>query len=93
MDKRKMIILCAVITATACFVTAMFTYFYITSQERGNEILLGSGNYEDITKYMEISDLEKIIDDYYYRDVEEGTLVSGALKGMVNSLGDPYSVY
>ena len=88
-----MIILCAVITATACFVTAMFTYFYITSQERGNEILLGSGNYEDITKYMEISDLEKIIDDYYYRDVEEGTLVSGALKGMVNSLGDPYSVY
>ncbi len=93
MDKKKVIILCAVIAASACLITGLFTYFYITSQERGNEIRIGTGNYDDIAKYMEISDLEGLIKEYYYQDVEEDALVSGALEGMVDSLGDPYSAY
>ncbi len=93
MEKKKVIVLCVAVAVTACVVTALFTYNYVNAQERGNEILLGSGNYEDIAKYMEISDLERIIDENYYRPVEDGELVDGAMKGMVDSLNDPYSVY
>ena len=82
-----------VIAVTASFVTGLFVYFYQTSKIKGNDILLGKGSYQDIQKYMEISDLEKIINDTYYRDVEQSDLVTGTLKGMVESLNDPYSVY
>ena len=93
MDKKKLFILCVVIAVTASFVTGLFVYFYQTSKIKGNDILLGKGSYQDIQKYMEISDLEKIINDTYYRDVEQSDLVTGTLKGMVESLNDPYSVY
>ncbi|WP_066688219.1 S41 family peptidase [Christensenella intestinihominis] len=93
MDKKRLFIVCVVIAVTASFVTGLFVYFYQTSKIKGNDILLGKGSYQDIQKYMEISDLEKIINDTYYRDVEQDDLVSGTLKGMVGALDDPYSVY
>ena len=68
-----------VIAVTASFVTGLFVYFYQTSKIKGNDILLGKGSYQDIQKYMEISDLEKIINDTYYRDVEQSDLVTGTL--------------
>ncbi|MBC5647774.1 S41 family peptidase [Christensenella tenuis] len=93
MDKKKLFIVCVVIAVTASFVTGLFVYFYQTSRIKGNDILLGKGSYQDIQKYMEISDLEKIISDTYYRDIDQNDLVTGTLKGMVESLNDPYSVY
>ena len=88
MDKKKVFVLCAAIAITASFVTGLFVYFYQTSQMKGNEL-----DYQDIKKYMEISDLEKIIGENYYQSVDENQLVNGTLKGMVEALGDPYSVY
>ncbi len=97
--------MCVVIAVTASFVTGLFVYFYQISQIKGNDILLGKGSYQDIQKYMEISDLETIINENYYQEIEQDTLenyyqeieqdtlVTGTLKGMVESLGDPYSVY
>ncbi len=93
MDKKRLFVLCAVIAVTASFVTGLFVYFYQMSRIKGNDILLGKGNYQDIQKYMEISDLEKIINENFYKDVDQNQLVSGTLKGMVEALGDPYSVY
>ena len=93
LEKKKLFIMCVVIAVTASFVTGLFVYFYQVSQIKGNDILLGKGSYQDIQKYMEISDLETIINENYYQEIEQDTLVTGTLKGMVESLGDPYSVY
>jgi carboxyl-terminal processing protease len=93
LEKKKVVVLCAAIAVTVCFITALFTYNYVTSQERGNEIRIGSGNYDDIAKYMDMSDLEQIIQNTYYQEVSDESLVDGAMKGMVRALGDPYSVY
>lgn len=93
MDRKKIIILCVAIAISACLVTGLFVYYYMSSKERGNEIRLGTGNYDDIAKYMEISDLEKLLKDYSYKEVEDASLISGSLKGMANSLGDPYTIY
>ncbi len=88
MDKKKVFVLCVAIAVTASFVTGLFVYFYQKSQIEGSEL-----NYQEIKKYMEISDLEKIIDENYYQDADEGQMVNGTLKGMVEALNDPYSVY
>lgn len=39
--------------------------------------------------------IEEVIDKYYYNeeDIDEGAMVEGMYAGMVNALGDPYSVY
>ncbi len=94
MEKKKVILLCSAVAVTAAFVAGLFMYFYMASQERGNEIRMGEGsNYDDLAQYMKIGDLEQMINDHYYQDANEDELVTGALKGMVDSLGDPYSAY
>lgn len=40
-----------------------------------------------------ISVLESIIDTYYLNKVEDETLANGIYKGLLDSLGDPYSCY
>ncbi len=93
MEKIRVIILAVVVAISSCVVTGIFMYNYMNSKETGNELRIGTGNYEAVKKYMDIGDLEKIIMDNYYKKPEEAQLVSGALKGMVNSLHDPFSVY
>ncbi len=93
MEKKKVVILCIAIALCACFVSGLFMFYYMSSKERGNEIKLGTGNYDDIAKYMEISDLEALINEFYYLEAPEENLVTGAMKGMVTALGDPYSTY
>lgn len=93
MEKKKVAVLCAAVAATACFVMGLFMYYYMSSRQPGGELRVGDGSYSDIAKYMDISDLENIIRNNYYKDVEEQKLIDGALKGMVDSLDDPYSVY
>lgn len=48
---------------------------------------------EDTDKKLEA--IEDVIDEYYYQDadIDVGTMTEGMYKGMVNALGDPYSVY
>ncbi len=40
-----------------------------------------------------LSTILSIINNYYYQDVEDDTLVNGIYKGVVESLDDPYSEY
>lgn len=40
-----------------------------------------------------LQDLQQYVDTEYYKDIDAGTLMDGALKGYVNSLEDPYSGY
>lgn len=88
MEKKKVFILCAAIAATASFVTGLFVYFYQTSSARSTDL-----DYDAIKKYMEIRDLEEIINENFYREVDSAALITGTLKGMTQALDDPYSVY
>lgn len=56
-------------------------------------------NYLSLQEYAQWKDfkrlyeVENIINNSYYQPVDKDTLITGAIKGMVDSLGDPYSVY
>ena len=49
-------------------------------------------NDDSITK---LESIEKVIDEYYYNeeDIDTDSMIEGMYAGMVDSLGDPYSVY
>ncbi len=48
------------------------------------------GNDGTFDKLFEVKDL---LDAQYYKDLDQNTLLEGAIKGMVNSVGDPYTVF
>ncbi len=40
-----------------------------------------------------LSDVQELIHQLYYKEVDDDTLLDGAVHGMVQSLEDPYSEY
>ena len=93
MERKNIAFLCCVIAASACAVTWLFTSMFFNSNFKDTELRLSAENYETISELLDLSDLEDLIDEYYYQEVDENTLINGALKGMVDALDDPYSVY
>lgn len=59
----------------------------------GDRVLVTEQQYELIEKYSRLEEVMEIVDTYYYTEVEEETLLTGALRGMLDSLGDPYTFY
>ena len=50
----------------------------------------GSVSIQNIEKYNQV---RRILEKNYYQDVDENTLLEGAIAGMADSLKDPYTVY
>jgi len=94
LERRHVAFICCIVAATACVFTWLLTTLYVGSNTaKTTELRLSEEKYDRISELLDLSDLEDIITKYYYKDVEEETLVNGALKGMVEALDDPYSVY
>ena len=93
MEKKKVVFLCTAVALTVCVVSCLFTSVYLKSSAKTSEVRLESEDYAGISELMDIMDLKNIIQETYYRDVDDETLLNGALKGMVEALNDPYSVY
>ena len=61
--------------------------------ERGERVTVSQEQYELIQKYERLDDIIRIIEEYYYIDVDEEVMITGALRGALDSLGDPYTFY
>jgi len=46
-----------------------------------------------LEKYERLEDILEIVQQYYYTEVDEEVLLTGALRGMLDALGDPYTFY
>lgn len=93
MNIKKVIYLCCAVALATFVATGTLTYYYVSNKETGSEVRLSDEDYNSIKQFLDVGDLQSLIDDYYYKDIDAQTLVNGALKGMVNALDDPYSVY
>lgn len=47
----------------------------------------------DLEKLKPVADVMKLIKSKYVKDIDDSSLVEGAVRGMVESLKDPYSTY
>ena len=43
--------------------------------------------------FDKLYEVRDVINSQYYQDIDQDALVEGAIKGMVNSVGDPYTVF
>ena len=81
-------------------VISVITTFFITTifqVETGNKVVINQASLEQyqttIDKYKEIEDLKQYIQNNYYLDIDEKTLIEGMKKGIFDILDDPYSEF
>jgi carboxyl-terminal processing protease len=96
LNKNRKKIIYGIVLVT---VTSVITFFLTTI------ILFGKGfskpKYQitfetdavDINNIKRFNEVKKILKNDYYLDVDENILLEGAISGMADSLGDPYTVY
>ncbi len=60
---------------------------------KGERVTVSQEQYELIKKYERLDDIIQIIEKYYYTDVDEDVMITGALRGALDSLADPYTFY
>lgn len=82
MSNRKKLILGAVLLVIVTFTLTAGGFLYLL-QVRSS----------DIASSLKLFRAMQIVKSRYVEDVPVDTLMTGAIKGMVNSLGDPHSIY
>lgn len=73
-----------------------FSTFVVTNTvaiSLGNKVVIGQKDFEAIKSMDKLLGLKGYIKSNYVEDAEDSQLLEGAIKGMFESLGDPYSVY
>lgn len=81
---RGFIIFCVVITiliSAAAYATSQRTY------------TITEADYKLLLEYKHLDDIRQIIEQNFYKDVNDEDVRNGAARGMFESLGDPYSFY
>jgi len=77
-----------IVTAFSTFVAANTVAISL-----GNKVVISKGDYETVKDMEKLLSLKEYIKGYYVEGAEDNKLIEGAIKGMFESLGDPYSVY
>ncbi|HZJ99915.1 MAG TPA: S41 family peptidase [Tissierellaceae bacterium] len=95
MGKRRNVIFVIILLILTNAIT--FGLTNVLTLQFDNRVIIPKGEYEQLyssyTDYSKISYVENIIRENYLRDVDEESLLNGQLKGLVQSLEDPYSQY
>ncbi|OMF07058.1 peptidase S41 [Paenibacillus amylolyticus] len=96
MKKRSALLLVIVgLLGGSLLTLVLMTYPGIASQTTAGEGLLASvtGNTQQKNDLKKIETAMDLISSNYYKDVDQTKLIDGAINGMMESLGDPYSNY
>lgn len=82
MEKKVHLSTTALIAAIASCTTFAATSWWISARNSDTKELVN-----------QINTVDKYIDDYYYGDYDEQSVIDNTLKGMIAGLEDPYSAY
>jgi carboxyl-terminal processing protease len=93
-SKRKSITLLIVTNIATAIIVAAIAIFAPKLELNGG-ITVGDSDYTFLNKFQKLAAVKDKLKDIYvdYDKVDEDKLVDGAISGMVNSIGDPYTVY
>lgn len=87
MSKKKLVIGSVSLVIATIICTILVQVFLL----RG--VFISRNLYQQYKKYDKLVALENIVEEDYYQDVDQEKLILGAEKGLIQSLGDPYSEY
>jgi len=76
-------------------VSNMLTFIFTNAGDLilGNKVIINADSKETANGINKLLELKKQIGAEYYKNVDDETLMEGAIKGMFGSLNDPYSTY
>ena len=77
-----------IVTAFGTFVAANTVAISL-----GNKVVIAKDDFETVKSMDKLLSLKEYIKGSYVEGAEDNKLIEGAIKGMFESLGDPYSVY
>lgn len=92
--KRRTTFLVVLLVATNVLTFTLTNMFSIPLK---NKVIVPKSEYEELAatakRYSKVSTLESFIRKHYLKEVDEMTMLDGQLKGLFQSLEDPYSQY
>ena len=95
MSKRKLVVIFVALLLITNLATLAIGNF--VSVVMGNRVILERSEFEELNEVYEenikIQQVKQVIDEMYLREYDQEDLYEGQIKGMVDALGDPYSVY
>lgn len=92
MNRKRIAFAVTCIAVTVGVICSLATYCIIKNAN-SDKMYISKEQYEIFMKLYDIEEVYSIIEDNYYGQIDEEKLLAGALKGMVEALGDPYSKY
>lgn len=92
MTKKRFYILLAALLIVTNVITFVLANAVSVVLPNG-KVIVSREEYRLIKKYNKLFDIEKILKNRYVDKVDFSALLEGAIKGMANSLEDPYTVY
>jgi carboxyl-terminal processing protease len=95
MSKRKLVVIFVALLMITNLATLAIGNF--VSVVMGNRVILERSEFEELNEVYEenikIQQVKQVIDEMYLWEYDQEDLYEGQIKGMVDALGDPYSVY
>lgn len=83
-------------TVVIVLVTNIFTFLgtnWVSLYLTNGKVIIGAEQYKEILKYQKMFLIRNQIYKYYDGKIDESKMVEGAVKGMTESLNDPYTVF
>jgi len=87
----KVVMLIILVAIVTFILTSIFVYNYLKSDNGAKYIIVEDTDTGNINKTL--SGIKRIIDSKYLGEIKEEEMVSGAIKGYVEGLNDPYTEY
>jgi carboxyl-terminal processing protease len=86
-----------ILAVTALILVAMLVGFsminFISIPLPGGNVILSVRDYNSIKSMEKFLGIKRFLDSFYYKDLDVKKLEEGAIRGMLDALDDPYTVY
>jgi len=91
MFKRSVSLVTLISLLVIAAVAASTLTLVLTGDFRRGEVAAAGGN--PLSKYQRLDEILQIVEREYYTEVDEDALLTGAIRGMLAELNDPYTFY
>ncbi|MGI6706227.1 MAG: S41 family peptidase [Clostridia bacterium] len=94
-SKRTAAVGAALLIIMVSFISSFATLQIVDyiNVKNGDKVIITKKQYEQLKDAQKLETVKSIIQKNYIKEVEDETLIDGAIRGLVASLNDPYSVY
>lgn len=92
MGRSKSILRSFILVIITVIVTVSVINFVSIPLPGGN-VILSARDYQNLKEMRKLLGIKEFLEDYYYKEIDRDKLEEGAIRGMLQSLEDPYTVY